>query len=399
MRVSHNTQQTLTVRVHADSSTSGGTDAVGTMQVSKGALTVAGAEDNCCELCDCRTHLLLHSAPRCGARLVRVVSRDTGEEQARLELDGLWTRLSTLPSVRVNGLRALAAHMVKKHIPLPLGTAARILPLPCYVSLPHAQQRIADMGLPMDAGAVASEQRYMHDAFREVNHFNCKVISRASTAFAHMTLAQCRGVCLNACVLHQSGAGVLPDAPDSAWASDTHVLVAHTMQCVQVPAGLVRALRAHAVDAPVCQLRYLTADRQIVRTPVARLDAATLAALQPHVARPASGSPDTYVCVAACGAPILLGDLAPAEAPPVPEEALAAATWPAACARLRYIQAVCNHHRLSAAETASLSNRWAAAELARDPARQACIAALSRVRSPAVSAHAVIMDAVIMDAA
>ena len=89
MRVSHNTQQTLTVRVHADSSTSGGTDAVGTMQVSKGALTVAGAEDNCCELCDCRTHLLLHSAPRCGAR-VRAAAGASRRDIARCMI--LWSR-------------------------------------------------------------------------------------------------------------------------------------------------------------------------------------------------------------------------------------------------------------------------------------------------------------------
>jgi len=390
MRVRHNTQQMLRIGVQANTP-SADSSPMSTIRVSKGALTVAGAHDSCCELCDCPTHTLLHST-HCGTRLVRLVGRDTGEEQARLELDGLWTRVSMLPTVRVTGIRALASHMAKKHRPLPHGTAANILPLPNYVSLPHAMARIAAMLLPVEADAAVSEQHYMHDAFREVFHFNSKVISRVSTAFAHMSLSNSRGVCLNACVLHQSGADMLPDAPGAA---DTHVLVAHTMQPVQVPASLVRALRVRAVDAPVCQLRYLSADRQLTRTPLAKLDETTLAALQSHVVRLASANTDTYVCVAACGAPIIIGDLAPADglAQEHARETLRGATWSAACARLRYIQAVCDHHRLSAAETASLSNRWAAAELAKFPTRRMHIAALSRMRSPAVSAHAVIMDA------
>jgi hypothetical protein len=238
---------------------------------------------------------------------------------------------------------------------------------------------------------------YAHDAFTEIFHFNSKFISRINTAFAHMGLAHCRGVCLNTCVLHQSLAAQLPGEPPDIESLETETLptqavLAHTMQRVELPAALVQTLCALAAGQGVCKLKYMGADSAIARANVAAVDPATRLALQQAgLESPAGACQQAYVCLSASGTPILVGELASTQAPaPAPP----ACAWAEACARLHYLQAACDFHRLDQATLQHWTRLWAAAELARHPEhpeRREHIAALARVQSPAVCAHAALL--------
>jgi hypothetical protein len=356
-----------------------------TMLIPKGYVTLAAKETTCCKLATSGNYEMFLENNGSVFEF-KLTDNNAQRVVCTAKVDGMIVEETHDPLVKVKGMRAMALHIKKKSLAIP-DSDVMLSELPPYHDREVAESTIRHMQYDLACLQSRADQHtyYLNDVFREVSHFNTKLVSIISATYPSYDLRQCQGVCLNVCASYAT-----PHRAETA-------ILAHTLEPVRLPGAVISALQQAAAERKAIQTASFLRDatsKAVTSMGVYRVPATLRMELaSAGVCARETSSSRMYFALSQYKIPILIVDVCQERVNQIlgtqgdVETLLADESFAGAMERLRYIQAAADYHCFARNVVNEITQAWAFGETARHPDQKNNIIALSSLQTTSVPSH------------